>query len=229
MFLDEVSEHSWYETEVLRNVNYAYHKFVTAAMTTFEDYYLDTVVFSLVNARQEYDVATDGLPSDLFKIRRVELNYDIVNNPTYFRKAMPINITEVKDDLANTGRGSKSYPLYYSYGFGSDFKLGFLPIPEADAVNGGKLWYIYEVPNLVTATDIVKIPYAERYSDGIALIAAGTLLRKGQQEEAPARNYILEGEAMKDQMMQELEDRIADEGKVIMDSIGANLDFTDPY
>jgi len=228
MYLDEVVQKSWLETEVKREYNFAYQTYVTSVMTAYEDFYLDKTQISLVNGKQEYGVS-DGLPNDTFKIRRVELNYDATANPTAFRKALPVNITQIKDKLDGSFYGSGSFPYYYVYGFEDSLVIGVLPKPSKDATNGMNLWYIQKISNLTVPTSPIIIPYPERYANGIALIAAGTLLRKGQQEEVPAARYIAEGKALRMEMQQELEDRISDEAKVISDSIGLDLDFSDPF
>lgn len=224
MFLDEVSAKTWPDTEVKREVNFAYQEFVTAVVNAFEDFYLTPTAFSLVDALQEYGVS-DGVPDDVYKIRRIELNYDTAQAANAFRKAMPINITQVRDSLSTSGLGAVSAPRYFTYGFETSMKLGFIPVPNVDSTNGAKLWYVQKIPNLVLITDTVNIPYADRYASGVALLAAGSLLRKGQQEELAAARYIADGQAMKSQMVEELEDRVADESKVIIDSLGMDTDF----
>jgi len=228
MYLDEVSEKSWSETEVEREVNYGYQSFVTNAMTAYEDFYMIRSDFDLQENVQEYGVA-DGVPSDVFKIRRIELNYKITSNPDAFRKSVPININDVKSSITRASFGSASFPAYYTYGFDSSFKLGFVPIPTEDGTNAARLWYIQQQVKLVVPTDLLNIPYADRYANGVALIAAGTLLRKGQQEEVSAEKYLIQGENLRMDMQQDLEDRVSDEAKLITDSIGMDLDFTQPF
>lgn len=228
MFLDEVAEASWSEAEVLREDNFAYQKYVSSVVQAFEDFYLTTSVWNLVATQQEYGT-TDGVPSDIYKVRRLELNYDSASNATAFRKSMPINITDVKDSIQNSNYGALYYPHYYVYGYEATMKFGLIPIPTKNSTGGAKLWYVQKIINLVLPTDEVKIPYAESFADGIALIAAGNLLRKGQQEEVAASRYIAEGKMLRDEMIEELEERIADEAKVISDSVGFDMDFTEPF
>lgn len=228
MFLDEVSEKSWLESEVMREVNYAYHSVVTAVMTTYEDFYMVApITINIVNAQQEYGVS-DGLPDDIFKVRRVELNYAADTNPLVYVKAAPIrDISAIRDSLTTSGTGSATLrPLYLVYGFGTNFTLTLIPVPSKDATNGIKLWYIPTIADLVNPTDVPNIPYVERYATIIPLIAAGNLLRKGQQEEVVAAKYLDDADKMKEDLMQELEDRISDDGRVILDSIGYDTDFT---
>lgn len=228
MFLDEVSEKSWKETEVEREVNYSYQDFVSGVVTTYEDFYLAKNDYNLVNLQQEYGIA-DGLPSNILKIRRIETCYDTINNPTAYRKAVPIDITQVRDSMTNTGRGSLRFSYYYVYGFGSNIKIGTIPIPQQNSTNGLRLWHVDTVSNLILPADTINIPNPDRYGRGIALQASGVLLRKGQQEDANASRYLAEAEGLKEKMKEELMDRVADDQKVIIDSIGFNTDFGEPF
>jgi len=224
MYLDEVAAKSWTDTEVKREVNFAYQEFVSAVVNTFEDFYLVPSTFNIINGQQEYGVS-DGVPSNIYKIRRIEVNFDTASSPTGYGKAMPVNITQIRDSLGTSNMGGMTRALYYTYGFDSSIKLGFIPVPKKDSANGVRLWTVQAVINLVLVTDNVNIPYADRFATGISLIAAGTLLRKGQQEEVAAVRYIADGQSMKAQMTEELEDRVADESKVILDSVGMDTDF----
>jgi hypothetical protein len=227
MFLDEVSPKSWSDTEVQREVNYAYHDVVTTVMTTYEDYYMTAPVFvNIIDAQQEYGVA-DGLPQNTFKLRRVEMNY-ASNTGKQYVKAAPIrDISAIRDSIMTSGTGSATLrPMYYVYGFSANFHIGIIPVPSKDAPNGIKVWYIPTQSDLVNPTDEPNIPYPERYATIIPLMAAGNLLRKGQQEEVVAAKYLDDADKMKQDLMQELEDRISDDGRVILDSIGYDTDFT---
>lgn len=229
MYLDEVAPKSWTESELIRECNYGYQKLVSAVMNSYEDFYIDTATWDLKDSQQEYDVTTDNLPDDVYKVRRIELNYRISQSPTAFRKAIPTNITNIKGSLNTANNGNFSFPIYYVFGFEASLKIGLIPVPNQDSIGGGKLWYIPVVPDLAEQTSVVNIPYPDRYADAISLWAAGALLRKGQQEEAPASRYIADADALRDKMIEELEGRIDDEAKVISDSVGAYLDFTDPF
>jgi hypothetical protein len=224
-YLDEVSPKSWTDFEVQREVNNGYGELITTVIQVFEDFYQRRTDFSLINGKQEYTVA-DGVPSDVYKIKRIEYNGNTTNNPTSFYRASPTNINNFRSTIVNTNLGSTSMPLYYTYGFGTAMTIGFLPIPQINSTNGVRLWYIYEVPMMANPTDTVNIPYSERYASLIALYAAAVLLRKGQQEEAVAARYMTEFDEGKQEMMEELKQRNVDDAGVIMDSIGLNTDFS---
>ncbi len=224
-YLDEVSPKSWTDYEVKREVNNGYGELITATIQVFEDYYLRRTDFNLKANQQEYGIV-DGVPADVYKIKRIEFNPQTSSNPNSFYRASPISMNKFSSSLVNTALGTSSTPLYYTYGFKDTFTLGFLPIPKIDSTNGVRFWHIYTVPMMVNDTDEVNIPYAERYASDIAQYAAGVLLRKGQQEEAVAARYLQEFAAGKADMMEELKQRNVDDSLVITDSLGVNTDFS---
>lgn len=217
-YLDESSAYDWTDAEVAREANSGYQQVISAVMETYEDFYITTSQLSTVADQQEYNVSSDSLPSDIFKIRRVEINYDVSNSNSVAYKARPESMDKVLSRLGNTNTGlyATSNPIYYLQGFGSDALLGFLPIPTKDGTNAIKLWYVAQQADLSDDTDNVNIPYADRYYAMIAKYAAGVLLRKGQQEEPAAGQYLGEFEADLDKMIRQLEDRLADSNKSIV-------------
>jgi hypothetical protein len=225
MYLDEVTQKSWTDAEVLREINFSYQSLATKVMTTYEDYYVTYIALNMI-PNQQYYGATDGVPTDIFKVRRFELNYDVTSNPKGFLKAFPVNFSLIRDELSNAGVGAQRNPRYFVTGFGASFQIGLIPVPDLASTGGIRLWYTPIIPNVTAQTDTFNIPYPDRYSGIIALEAAANLLRKGQQEEAVAARYIAEADAMKDTMMQELEDRISDEGRMIEDTQMMNTDFS---
>lgn len=223
-YLDEVSEADFKETDIIRDINKYYQEMVSAVVNVWEDFYLTPTTFNLVANQQEYGVS-DGVPSTVYKVKRIEVNYNIANVSTDFNKAYPIEISAIKTQIADTNQGSSSQPWYYVYGFDANIKIGFLPIPTANGTSGVKLWYIQQVTNLVLTTDTCNIPYPDRYAPKIALAAAAEELRRGQQDEVAARQYLTDYQVAKDEMIQELRSRVADEPKVIQDNVGMDTDF----
>lgn len=230
-YLDEVTAKSWTDYEVKREVNNAYTELVTTVIQVFEDYYQRRTDFSLVANQQEYD-STDGVPTDVYKIKRIEYNPDVASNPTSFYRAAPVNINSFRSSITSTALGSTGFPFYYTYGFDSSMVIGFIPIPAINSTNGARLWYIYRTPNLVNDgtsgggdDDEINIPYADRYASLIPLLAAAVLLRKGQQEEAVAARYMADYEKGKENMMNELKQRNVDDSAIIQDAVGLNTDF----
>jgi len=224
-YLDEVSPKSWTDYEVKREVNNAYTQLVTTTIQVFEDYYQRRTDFNLVTNKQEYTIA-DGVPADVYKIKRVEFCPNTVTNPNSFYRAAPTNINNFRSTIVNPALGSTSFPFYYTYGFDTNFTIGFIPIPKQDSPNGLRLWYIYTTPNLVNDTDVINIPYASRYASLIPMYAAAVLLRKGQQEEAVAARYMADYTQGQADMINELKQRNVDDSAVIQDSIGLNTDFS---
>ena len=112
--LDEVSQDDWLDTEVEREVNNGYQEVVTSVMETYEEFYVTTSQFDSVADQQEYGTY-DGLPTDIFKLRRVELNYNVSDSNSIPRRAKPVRVDEILRDLGNSALGISVYrnPAYY--------------------------------------------------------------------------------------------------------------------
>lgn len=221
-YLDESTQADWLDTDLTRIINKHYHRVVGAVIDVFEDYYLTEATADMVASQQEY-----ALPSDFYKVRRVEINYDIDSSGSAFSRCLPINIDEIRYNLANANVGVSVVrnPSYYIQGD----TIGFIPIPTKAGDEAIKIWYIKQKTDLVNDGDNIDIPYEDRYYAIISKAAAAEALRKGQQE--PVEGKRLEDEAQADiqRMQRELEDRIAEEGKRVIDSSAQNLDFGDPW
>lgn len=231
-YLDEATQADWKDTEVDREINNGYHEVVVAVMDVYEDFYLNTVLFNTVQNQQEYGVA-DGLPANLFKIRRLEINF----NPQLHDKrqrAMPVQLDTVRTDLAGTNPEITTFraPVYYLIGGGStNYKIGFIPTPvqsgpDTSAQPNVKMWYVEEAVDLVLSTDDVKIPYADRWAQLISRYAAAVLLSKGQQEEKVGLSYMGLFERGLQKMHQQLRNRISDDAQSVIDTASEDVDFS---
>jgi hypothetical protein len=231
--LDEQTPSDWTNAELNRYINSRYHEVYTAVVSVFEDYYMTTANFDTVEDQQEYD-STDGVPTDIYKIRRVELNYDVSNSNSSPSRCLPIdNIDVIKGDLAFTNASymgvSGINAGYYKMGYGSNFKIGFIPIPDKAGTDAVKLWYIQELSDLVNNSDSINIPYVDRYWMIIVKGAVADALRQGQQDRSEVNNLEAFFAASLDKMQAELEDRIAEETKSVIDVTGEYLDFGSPF
>jgi hypothetical protein len=226
MLLDESSAADWSVADVDRGINFAYHELVSAVVEAYEDYYIKTTNLDTAADTQEYGEA-EGFPSDFFKMRRVEINYDPADSNSKPKRALPISLDEVKTDLGNevVTVTTRSNPAYYLLGHGSNLKLGFIPIPSEDGTDAIKLWYVYTPSDLEASNDTPDLPYPDRYARLIPYGAAADLLRKGQQEEVAARQYRLEFEMGLEKMKQQLEERKADDVKGVTDTVGLDVAF----
>lgn len=185
----------------------------------YEDYYTSKSNISTVADQQEYT-----LPTDLFKIRRVEINYNVSDTNSKPQRAIPVLMDSVLRDLENNSMGLtvNSNAVFYVRGS----LIGFIPIPTRTGTNAITLWYIATPSELSSSSDVINIPFPDRYAQLISLGAAATLLRKGQQEESVATRYLQEYNTGLAKMKQELEDRIADWSKGVVDTLGYDVDFT---
>lgn len=229
LLLDESVAADWSATQVDQAINYAYHELVTSVSEVYEDYYIKKTQLDTVEDQQEYDVATDSFPSDFFKMRRVEINYDTSNTNATPQRALPIILDDVRRDLGNenVGVAVQRNPAYYLIGMGSNLKLGFIPVPDEDGTNAITLWYYYTPTDLSATSDEIDVPYPDRYGRLISYGAAADLLRKGQQEEVAAARYRGEFELGLEKMKQQLEDRRADDVRGVTDVVNLNTWFDD--
>ena len=221
-YLDEASPADWTNAELNTYINQRYHRVYTAAITVFEEYNITTATADTVADQQEY-----GLPSDFYKMRRVEINYDVDSSNSRPTRAFPKNIDIVRRDLSDTNLGPtiSSGAFYYITGD----EIGFLPIPDKAGTNAIRIWYVKQITDLSDDTDTIEIPYSERYWNLIAEGAASDALRQGQQDLRAAQDFDAKFVAGILLMQEELEDRVAEETKSIIDTSGQFLDFTETY
>lgn len=217
-YLDENTEADWLDTDITRIVNKHYQRVVTAVVETYENYYITEATADTVANQQEY-----SLPTDFFKIRRVEIKYDSSGT---FSRALPADLDSVRVNLGNTnqGLGILRNPTYYIQGS----YIGFLPVPTAAGDENIKIWYIKQISDLSSDSSEINIPYPDRYYGIITKAAAAECLRKGQQEPVEAKRLEDEAQDDIDRMKRELEDRIAEEAKSVVDVSGESLDFGTP-
>mgnify|MGYP001571588770 CR=1 FL=1 len=222
-YLDEGSPSDWTNAELNSLINQRYHRVHSAAATVFEDYKITTSFASLVANQQEYT-----LPTDLFKLRRVEVNYDISNSNSVFQKATPLtSLDAVRTRLAETNIGSNIIrnPCYYVTGS----SIGFLPIPTSAGTNAIKYWYVPVLSDLASDSTSVDIPYVDRYYHLIVEGATADALRFGEQSSVEADKFEQKFIAGIILMQEELEDRVADDSKFVLDVQGDPLDFGGSY
>lgn len=221
--LDETTPADWTDLEITREINLGYHKIYTAVISMFENYYLKTGMFNLVANQQEY-TTTDGIPSNIYKIMRVEIDYNAGTDNSAPARAIYAPLEQILTSIDNITPGISvlTSPAYYYF----QDTIGILPVPTTNVTAGGKIWYVQVVTDLVNTTDVINIPYADRYYTIICKLAAGNLLRKGQQDEAIAARYIAEVEGDIELMKQELKERVSDGPNLVIDTQGEDTEFT---
>src|SRR3990167_3695207 len=218
-YLDEATTADWTDPEIDREVNVRYLELYTAAVTVFEDYYSVKATTDTFADIEEYT-----LPTDVYKIRRIEINYNASDSNSIPSRARPASMDSVLRDLGNSAQGITVYrnPSYYIRGN----IFGIIPAPTRDGDEAITMWYVKQISELSAASDEIDIPFEDRYANLIALGASATLLRKGQQEEAVASQYLAEFANGIEKMQEELKDRIADDNyKSIIDTVGDDVDF----
>lgn len=208
--LDEISEADWSNDDLDSVINSRYQRVYANAVTVYEDYKVSTDTDDFEADTQEY-----SLPTDLFKLRRVEVNYDVSNSNSIAQKAYPVNMDAVRTRLAESNLGTSILrnPVYYIHGT----TIGFLPIPTSAGTAAIKYWYIPVITDLSSDSSEIDIPYPDRYYYLIVDGAAADALRFGQQESYEADKLDRKFEQGLLKMQEELEDRIASESKAVLD------------
>ena len=221
-FLDEATQADWSNAELNSLINAKYHEVRTMAVTAFEDYYLTTTTFNSVADQEEYG-SSDSAPTDVFKIRRVELNYDVSNADGAPTRCFPIhNIDEVRRDLGYVNSGLSNITTnganYYTYGFRSNFKIGFIPKPDKTGTNAIKIWYVTEAADLSSDSSDINIPYADKNYILLVYGATADALRFGQQAVGEAQDFDVKYQTGMAKYQEELEDKVSEEAKMIVDT-----------
>jgi hypothetical protein len=191
VYLDEAAQADFLDSEVTRSINYAYQDVANQVVEVYEDYYFTTTpktISTQVNV-QEY-----SLDATLVKIRRVEVNFNPLDP-----NSKPLRATAIKTDemplyltsnaLGGTGLFSAGY--YVNGQQGSQI-LGITPVPQNAGTNNVNVWGVAMPTDLVNATDAITIPNPDAFAYLIELKAASVLLRKGQQAENFAAQYMKE-------------------------------------
>jgi len=223
-YLDETTQSDWTDTEINKVVNTYYHAVRTAVITTFEDYYITIATFDTTADKQEY-TSIEGIPTDIFKIRRVEVNFDVSNSNSNPVRMQPIfNIDAVRRDLgqANSGNSVRSGygGSYYTYGFESTLTIGFIPIPDKDGTDAVKIWYVPVATDLSADASTLSLPYVDKNWLLVCYGAVAELLRFGAQESEDADKFERKFALGLDKMQEELEDRESSNSKAILDVVG---------
>jgi len=226
-YLDEASAADWTNAELNTLINQRYHRVYTNIVNVYEDYYQTNTTFNSVANQQEYGSAHSA-PTDVYKVKRVELNFDVSNANSAPTRCMPIKDTDaVARDLgqANVGARISVGAGYYTYGHGSNWKIGFIPIPDNSGTNAIRVWYVKQISDLSSDSSDVDIPYADRYYHVIAEGVVGDALRFGQQDSEEADKFDAKFDRNLVLMQQELEDKIAEGSKTVTDTSGESIDF----
>lgn len=223
MYLDEAQQTDFLDSEVEREINYAYHDVVSKVMAVYEDFYLTTTpnTYSTVANQQEYAITTN-----LLKVNRVEINYNPTDANSEAIRAVAIKMAELPLNVGNTSVAGGLYNAgYYLIGSPTAQKIGFVPIPTNAGTNNISVWGIEAPSDLSADGDNVLIPYADRFCKLIEMKAASELLRKGQQEETYADNCLRNYYAGVIDMQTFLKERQSDGPWMIQDTMFEDTNF----
>jgi hypothetical protein len=98
---------------------------------------------------------------------------------------------------------------------------------QVNVVDGIKSWYYATASDLVDDADTIILPYADRDWITIAYGATADALHFGQQEPRVAAEMEDKWKNGVNMMQQQLEDRVSDEYKGVIDVTGDGLNFSE--
>lgn len=227
MYLDEAAQTDWLDTEVDREINYAYQEVAGKVMEVYEEFYSQVTQhqYNTIANQQEYTI-----DAAILKIERVEINYNPTSTNTQTIRAQSIKMAELPQNLANTSVGGTGLfnAGYYLYGSQHQQKIGFVPIPTIAGTNNITVWSIDAPSDMSVSTESILIPYPDRFGKLVEVKAAAELLRKGQQEEATAKEYMQEYKLGIVEMQSFLKERQSDGPWMIEDEAHEDINFDIP-
>jgi|ERR1035437_581902 hypothetical protein len=225
-YLDESAQADWLDSEINTAINVAYQDVVGKVMEVYEGYFetVNPLTYTIIGGQQQYQI-----DSSLLKVTRVEINVDAANPNSVPVRAIRANMDEAQLQVDNNAAaGSLSATAYFLHGPQETQYIGFIPVPQYDDPIGTSsisVWGIEAPADLAQDTDLVRIPYADRFYELITHYAAAQLLRKGQQEESYAARYIQEYKVGISEMQTYLKERQQDGVWMIEDASGQDNNF----
>ena len=226
-YLDESAQADWLDSEINTAINVAYQDVVGKVMEVYEGYFATTTPFTYAVVADQQQYLID---SSLLKVTRVEINLDAANPNSQPTRALRANMDEamLSMDILSPNTGNISTTAYFLTGPQDAQYVGFLPTPNKNDPIGTKsisIWGISSPSDLSLDADLIRIPYADRFYELIALYAAAQLLRKGQQEESYAARYVQEYSVKISEMQTYLKERQQDGVWMIQDASGQDNNF----
>lgn len=172
-FLTNTNSTTYTDADLDASINSYYHQFVNYILEAMDDWDFqgESATTDLVASQQEYI-----FPSDILKIKRVEVTYDGTNwfKANFFdinERTKPLDSTSVSQDFETT---SPYVDLY-------DNSVFLYPVPTSAVTGGLKIWYEKEATELSSATDEPVI--AEAYQKGLCYGASKDYFEKFQEKQ----------------------------------------------
>ena len=155
-------------------INQSYKELWDLLVTTWEDYFVSSLEFTIASGESAYD-----LPDDFYKLRGVDLE---VNSVSRWIPVDRFNFQERHKygTLAQNLSWNTRPPVQYKV-MGSQILFE----PEASAPGNYKLWYITKVTELVDDADEVNVE-CERY---IQYIIADACIKANDKQEMDIRPF----------------------------------------
>lgn len=197
-WVDDLELSYFTPTQVTRFLNNAQKSLQKDLILCGEGFFLKCVQTNLVINQREYVV-----PDDFVETARLELVISGVAPQESLAVILPIT-PQQKDLIYN----QQSIPIGY---YLQKNRIVMFPAPDQAYVF--RLYYQYQIPDMVLDTDTPDIPDA--YQEMIALLAAYDCLIKDGRDVSSLNNKI---EKYRAQMKDQMAERLADKGRTIVET-----------
>ena len=188
----ETNTTSYPTADITRNLNKWYQEISADVLLSMDEWDVqgEIATASLVANQEEYT-----WPSDLLRIKRIEVTYDGTN----WYRVHPIDIQEPEVSIATDANINEEFstndPRYDTH----DNSIFLFPVPTANSTNGLKIWYEKEVAELSSNSDepnlaepfhrLLSIGASYDYALKTGLPIANQLLQKLELGRAKLREY----------------------------------------
>lgn len=174
-FLTNTNSTTYSDTDLDASINTYNDLFTAEILDSMDewDFSADTATTDLIASQQEYI-----LPTDILKIKRVEISYDGTN--WYLANPMDVNETGNATDTTSIANNFSTSAPYYDL---MDASMMIYPLPTAGSTAGLKIWYEKD-PTKLTGT--LSPTFARPFHKGLAYGAAKDYFDKYLGTEANA-------------------------------------------
>jgi hypothetical protein len=178
-FLTNTNSTTYSDTDLDASINTYNDLFCTEILDSMDewDFSADYATTNLVASQQEYI-----LPTDILKIKRVEISYDGTN--WYLANPMDINERGDTNDSTSVNNDFSTSAPYYDL---MDESIMLYPIPSAASTAGLKVWY-EKSPTTITTS--VNPGFVQPFHKGLCYGAAKDYFDKYSEVAANANKAV---------------------------------------
>jgi len=177
-WLTNTDANSFSDAEIQGLLDEWYRLFINEIINNLDDWDFagEIATANVVADQQEY-----VFPSDILKVKRIEITYDDTNwyNATFFDMNETNNPVGNSTDINNDFQTTDPYVGFY------DNSLWLYPIPTSDVSAGIKIWYTEPITELTATTEP---SFVKAYHTGLCYGVARDYWSKYDKEKKVAEN-----------------------------------------